>query len=157
MACPGSGRDPLPVDVAVAADNNVWLDYRGDVVKANLSGEFVYGLSGGPGFSYACLSLAVDASDRLYVSDANSNRITVYDSGGNYLKTVGEGGDDPVSVQYPQQMFVAGNTLYVADAMNNRIVIIDITDFDHFHVLGSFKITRQTDILIISTSRPVSH
>ena len=130
---------PYLCDVAVAADSNIWLTYNSNLYKVDLSGQPIHGVSGGPGFAYSCLSLAVDSSDRLYVADAENNRITVYDSAGSYLKTIGAGSDDPVTFHAPTGLAVAGNTLYVADTNDDRILVFDIADFDHFHLTGQLQ------------------
>ena len=77
--------------------------------------------------------LADPASDRLFVSDSNHNRIVVASTRGEVLDTIGSGliGDaDGIFAQArfhrPQGLALDRSTLYVADTENHQIRAVDL-------------------------------
>jgi len=76
--------------------------------------------------------LADAASDRLFISDTNHNRIVVTTLGGRLIETIGSGfaGDNDgifsqARFHHPQGLALDGDVLYVADTDNNHIRAID--------------------------------
>ncbi len=61
---------------------------------------------------------------RLYVADDQHHRITVHDTGGKLLKTIGSGeGDAPGQLQNPYDVAVdPSGRVFVADDLNHRVV-----------------------------------
>lgn len=78
-----------PVDLALDGNGNIYEANAGGVAKFSSNGSCVtYWGSYGPGagqFEYSW-GIVIDGSDNVYVSDANDNRIQVFDSNGKYLK-----------------------------------------------------------------------
>jgi DNA-binding beta-propeller fold protein YncE len=77
--------------------------------------------------------LADAASDRLFISDSNHNRIVVTKLDGSLLETIGTGergaGDGPyarASFYRPQGLALSGDKLYVADTENHLIRLVDL-------------------------------
>lgn len=77
--------------------------------------------------------LADEASNRLFISDSNHNRIVVATLAGELLDVIGSGeigrqdGDYPTATfDHPQGVALSGNTLYVADTENHLIRKVDL-------------------------------
>ncbi len=79
--------------------------------------------------------LADAASDRLFISDSNHNRIVVTTLAGQLVEVIGSGkigrddGDyQSASFDHPQGMALVGDQLYVADTENHLLRVIDLTN-----------------------------
>jgi thiol-disulfide isomerase/thioredoxin len=77
--------------------------------------------------------LADEASDRLFISDSNHNRIVVASLAGELIDVIGCGAigsdDGPYAAatfDHPQGMCLVGRTLYVADTENHLIRSVDL-------------------------------
>lgn len=83
------------------------------------------------------VGLACDRErDRLYVADAGSHQVVVYDGQGEWIKSFGRRGSAAGEFNYPLDLEVddAGN-LYVLDAMNARVQVFD-TDGNFLRTFG---------------------
>lgn len=79
------------------------------------------------GYSVVPLSqpqgLAVDAKDRLYIADMGNNRVVVYDTQFNYVRSIGDS-SGPGRLSRPQGVFVHDDgRIFVADTGNSRIAV----------------------------------
>src|ERR1044071_6885420 len=77
--------------------------------------------------------LADAASDRLFISDSNHNRIVITRLDGTLVETIGtgergaiDGAFDKASFYRPQGLALAGDSLYVADTENHLIRRADL-------------------------------
>jgi DNA-binding beta-propeller fold protein YncE len=77
--------------------------------------------------------LADEASNRLFISDSNNNRIVIATLDGELLDTIGsgaigfdDGGYDTATFDHPQGMALQGEALYVADTENHALRKIDL-------------------------------
>lgn len=73
------------------------------------------------------------ASNRLFISDSNHNRIVVTDLNGTHRETIGtgeigrtDGSYSTARFDHPQGMTLVGNTLYVSDTENHLLRSIDL-------------------------------
>ena len=73
------------------------------------------------------VGLACDRErDRLYVADAGSHQVVVYDGNGEWLKSFGKRGSTTGEFNYPLDLEVdAAGNLYVLDTMNARVQVFD--------------------------------
>ena len=88
-----------------------------DIVRNRGSGdgEFLYPLS-----------VAVSSKGTLFVSDGLNARIQVFDSAGNFLRTIGRMGDTPGSFARPKGLSLdSKGHLYVVDAAFNNVQVFD--------------------------------
>lgn len=77
--------------------------------------------------------LADGATDRLFISDSNHNRIVITSLAGKLLDIIGsgkqgraDGSFDAASFNRPQGMALAGETLYIADTENHMLRKADL-------------------------------
>ena len=77
--------------------------------------------------------LADDASQRVFITDSNHNRIVVASTTGELLFTIGtgrsgrtDGAFDTAEFNHPQGTVLVGNTLYVADTENHLLRVVDL-------------------------------
>ncbi|MDZ4821521.1 MAG: thioredoxin-like domain-containing protein [Planctomycetota bacterium] len=77
--------------------------------------------------------LADEASNRLFISDSNHNRIVITDLAGKLLDIIGngvigaaDGNYKTATFDHPQGMALRGDTLYVADTENHLIRKVDL-------------------------------
>ena len=66
--------------------------------------------------------------DAIYVSDATSNKIHVFNENYDYVKSLPDASDALGQLNSPQGIHVLNDLLYVADYNNNRIAIFDLTN-----------------------------
>lgn len=115
-----------PVDVAVGADDNVYVlcrlpgsspirkltwddDYLGPVGASEASFEWP-------------VAIAMDAEDNIYVSDEAAHRITAITTDGEFVGSWGEHGDGQGQLNGPSGIaFDPDGNLYVADTLNHRV------------------------------------
>ena len=71
-------------------------------------------------------NLALDGRDYAYLSDMDPSRIVVFDSTGNYIRTVGRAGQGPGEFHTPV-LAVSGAQLLVYDSQLRRITMFDTT------------------------------
>ncbi|MEZ6130176.1 MAG: thioredoxin-like domain-containing protein [Planctomycetaceae bacterium] len=74
------------------------------------------------------------ASNRIFISDSNHNRIVITDLQGQFLSTIGtgqigrsDGAFDVAEFDHPQGMELVGDVLYVADTENHLLRAVDLT------------------------------
>jgi sugar lactone lactonase YvrE len=123
----GSANGQLwsPQGVGVNSAGKIFIANGPDVEIFSSSGEFLnsFGGSGlGPGQFGEPSALAIDASDNVYVADANLGRIQKFTSDGTFISAFGPIGE----FSNPLGVAVASNgNLYVVDTGNSRIRILD--------------------------------
>lgn len=67
------------------------------------------------------ISVAVDSSGNLYVSDLQNDRIQIFNSSLTHIGQI-------TGLNEPHHIYINGNLLFVADSGNHRIVVYDITN-----------------------------
>jgi DNA-binding beta-propeller fold protein YncE len=109
----------IPTDVAIVPSNgNIYVsDGYGSarIVKFTKDGKFLleFGKRGtGPGEFGMPHNVAVDAQERVYISDRDNGRVEVFDSNGKFLKEwAGTGGASVLAITKDQHLWV-GNVLF---------------------------------------------
>jgi sugar lactone lactonase YvrE len=74
--------------------------------------------------------IAVDASGRVYVSDAQRDAVLVFAPDGTFEFTLGAAGAEPGRLTMPAGLAIAGERLYVADSHNQRVQAFDLLGGD---------------------------
>jgi predicted membrane-bound mannosyltransferase/sugar lactone lactonase YvrE len=92
-------------------------------------GRIVFGRTGsGQGEMLQASDVVVDSSGTIWIADARANRISKYDSQGNFVGTLGRGGIDAGAFNQPWSLAIdADGNIYVADTWNHRIQKFDST------------------------------
>ena len=66
--------------------------------------------------------VAIDTSDRVYVSESSNHRVSVFTSEGQFLTSFGKEGARPGEFQYPAGLAVdSSGVLCVCDCNNDRV------------------------------------
>jgi DNA-binding beta-propeller fold protein YncE len=67
--------------------------------------------------------IALDSTGKVYVADAENNRVQVFDPDGNFLEVIGSVGTTPGKFRTPYALAIAkdSDTLYVLDTGNTRV------------------------------------
>ena len=121
-----------PVDMALGADDIVYVinrayENRPDGVRitvCTINEHYVteFGSYGeGDGQFIWPSSIALDKDENIYIADEWLNRITVYDSNGEFIRKWGEPGANQGEIDGPAGLAISGNSIYVSDSRNNRV------------------------------------
>ena len=123
-----------PYDLAVAGDGRIFVLNRCDPARAagirigicNLDedylGEFGNGGGAGDGQFVWPVAVAFDSRERFYVTDEHNQRVSVFDSSGNYLDKWGVPGQGYGEFNGPAGVAVGpGDFVYVVDQHNARV------------------------------------
>jgi DNA-binding beta-propeller fold protein YncE len=153
---PGEGWSPLGVRIDPSG-----IVYVTDVTKdANRIREFIipqdvnmmawyalnatapeYGDSGqGVGEFMFPNAATSDSSGRVYVSDGNNGRVSVWDEGGNFLFNFADGSGE-VGVSLPRGIFIdQADRLYVVDAVGQNVKVYDVSgpEPEFLHAFGDW-------------------
>jgi predicted membrane-bound mannosyltransferase/sugar lactone lactonase YvrE len=121
-----------PVGVAVAPDGSVYVadtwNMRIQVFKPGTNGDYAYvsewPIDGWYGQSLENKPyLALDKQGRVYATDPESFRVLVFDKGGQFLTTWGEGGTSNAQFGIVSGVALgADGQVFVADSGNNRVM-----------------------------------
>ncbi len=122
-----------PNDAHIGQDGRIYVvnrslegDTRGvRVVICNLESQYfgsIGSFGAGDGEFIWPTSVNMDSQGRVYVSDEQNHRITVYDSSGGFLAKWGVRGSGPGELDGPSGMALdSEDNLYVVDQHNNRV------------------------------------
>lgn len=123
-----------PSDLVVSGDGRIFVLNRCDPGRAaavrigicNLDedylGEFGYGYGSGDGQWVWPVCVAFDSAERLFVTDEHNNRISVYDTAGNFLSKWGVPGSGEGELNGPAGIaFDSQDNAYIVDQHNNRV------------------------------------
>ena len=122
----------LPVDISIRTDGRVYVINRSPMHRLGIRvgicdvlhgwyGEF--GSDGkGDGQFTGPTAITHDSDDRIYVADEELNRITIFNSDGEFKSKWGEYGTEPGQINGPSALKVtADGNLLIVDHLNNRI------------------------------------
>lgn len=123
-----------PYDLSFSKDDRIFVLSRADpflfaAIRVGICnfdeeylGEFGNGYGPGDGQFLWPVATAFDSKDRLYITDEQNQRVSIFDSSGNYLGKWGVVGDGDGELNGPAGIAIgAEDNVYVADQHNNRI------------------------------------
>ncbi len=90
--------------------------------------EEIYSLEGKEDtnfYFYWPSDMETDSKGNIYVVDTYNNRIQIFDSQGNFLRTIGKYGEGPLDLNKPEDACVdeKNKNIFIADTRNRRIQI----------------------------------
>ena len=113
--------------------NRVWVLTLGDMTSANSWASFnpprsSFGDSGQENGQFLFPNSAMpDSQGRIYVSDGNNGRITVWDKAGNFLLSFGTGTGDG-ALNLPRGLFIdSHDRLHIVDAVGQKVHVYDVS------------------------------
>ena len=142
------------------------FDERGEINRSRLPLDLERSRHADRPLLYPGKVLADAASNRLFISDSNHNRIIVSTLDGKVIETIGSGisGDtDGIFAQArfnrPQGLALDGNVLYVADTGNDQIRAVDfdtraVHSVDVSNLKSPWDLALRTGILIVAMAGP---
>ena len=115
-----------PVDVAVGADDNVYVLCRlpgsSSIRKLTWDDDYLGPVGASEASFEWPVAIAMDAEDNIYVSDEAAHRITAITSDGDFLGSWGERGEGQGQLNGPSGIaFDLDGSLYVSDTLNHRV------------------------------------
>ena len=123
-----------PYDVALSKDGRIFVLNHCDSARRALIrvgmmngdedylGEFGNGAGSGDGQFILPVAIAFDSQERLYITDEQNHRITLFDLAGNFLSKWGVLGSGDGELNGPSGITIdADDNLYVVDQNNNRV------------------------------------
>jgi len=129
-----------PYDIAFSSDNRAFVINRHDApinfrpedasairvgvlnYEEEYLGEFGYGFGKGDGQFRLPVAMDFDSQDRLYVTDELNNRITAFNSSGEYLFSWGTHGKKLGEIDGPAGIAIDNeDNVYISDQNNHRI------------------------------------
>lgn len=128
-----------PIDIALGGEGRIYTLGRHEVGGAirliNWDDEDLGGLGGG--WTWPA-GMALDADERIYVSDEATHKISVLNRQDEKLATWGTPGSAPGELNGPSHMaFDADQHLWIADTKNHRIQQFT-KDGEHLRTVGAF-------------------
>jgi DNA-binding beta-propeller fold protein YncE len=110
----------IQISMPADQDNASWVDYNPPARSFGASGD------GNAQFEFPNAAVS-DSTGRVYVSDGNNRRISVWDSQGNFLFNFGNG-TDKTGLSLPRGMWVDDrDRLYVVDAVGQDVKVYDVS------------------------------
>ena len=123
-----------PIDLAVHKDGRIFVINRCDPLRAsavrvgicNLDedylGEFGYGNGAGDGQMVWPVALAFDSKNRVFLTDEQNHRISIYDDSGKFLEKWGTAGSAEGELNGPAGIALdKEDNVYVVDQHNHRV------------------------------------
>ncbi len=123
-----------PYDLAVHKDGRIFVLNRCDPPRSaairvgicNLDedylGEFGYGYGQGDGQMVWPVALAFDSKNRVFITDEQNQRISIFDESGKFVEKWGTPGTAPGELNGPAGIaFDKDDNVYIVDQHNNRV------------------------------------
>lgn len=118
-----------PTGVAVDSDDNVYVSCAEQIQKFSRDGHLMksVGKSGKKKGEFIRPEGLTCYNGRIYVCDTFNNRIQVFDTDLNYVKTIKSLGSDNVEFHHPWSIDIDSiGRAYIADQKNSRVLVINI-------------------------------
>ena len=107
---PGTGTSDLPANIFILLDRSGSMNY-----DMSTSGEVDL-----------VWDVATDSSGNVYMLESYMNRITIFDSSGNFVKRIGSYGTACSQWKVSYSFAIYNDRIYIADLYGGRIVVLDL-------------------------------
>ena len=107
---PGTGTSDLPANIFLLLDHSKSMD-----AAISTAGEVDL-----------VWDVATDSSENVYMLEYYMNRISVFDSSGDFVKRIGGYGTGCSQWQLSHSFAIYNDRIYIADFYGNRIVVLDL-------------------------------
>lgn len=107
---PGTGTSDIPANILIMLDNS------GSMSARLYNSVEVYYPS----------DVSTDSSGNIYVMEFLHNRIKVFDSAGNYKRSIGSYGWGCNQWRYSYQFEIYNDKIYLTDFYNQRLKVLDL-------------------------------
>ena len=125
-----------PVSIALGRDGLLYVASRANpnqpegvrVTKCTIDGDYVdqFGQWGEAQGSFTWVtSIAFNQREELFLADENTNRISVFDTQGRFLRYFGETGGEGQWQRPSDIAFDGQDNLYVVDSLEHRVLMYD--------------------------------
>lgn len=129
-----------PLGIAINSKGNLLVSQGSDVMILNQSGRKLGWLGSGDGQFKKANGIAVDTAGFAYVVDSLGNNVQVFNSTGQFVRTIGTAGTDtgqfsmPTGIAYDKST----NQIAVADTQNSRVQFFKASGtYDFVKSIGS--------------------
>ena len=89
---------------------------------------------------YGARAIEVDGEGRIYVLDTGNSRVQVFDSKGEFLRSIGRKGQGPGEFMHPSVMALRGGRLFVGDFNTARV---SVWTLDADEPINDFAVVRR--------------
>ena len=123
-----------PYDLAVSQDGRIFVLNRCDPTRAaairvgictldeEYLGEFGKGFGSGDGQFAWPVAMAFDSQERLYITDEQHHRVSMFDTAGTFLGKWGKPGSGDGELHGPAGLAISKDgTMFVVDSRNHRV------------------------------------
>ncbi len=126
---------------------------NGIVVALNTAGSYQFTFPATPALSNPTGIALTHDGNEVWVCDTGNHRIVIYDSNGQFLRTMGSFGTGPGQFKSPLGVAkLLDDTMAVVDTGNNRIQVF-YADGTFIHEFGSSRLRSPTGIVSVSDGR----
>ncbi len=116
-----------PTNIAIDSNNNLYITDDGYIKKYSKDGVYIKRWGGWATYNWGgAEDIAIDKNDNVYVINYYNSRIEVYDKNGNYLKSIGSGGNLENQFSGIKGINIDSSFMYITDTGNSAIKIFNI-------------------------------
>lgn len=145
-----------PTGIAIDGDDNVYVSCADQIQKFSRDGHLMksVGRCGQKEGEFIRPEGITCYDNCIYVCDMINNRIQVFDTDLNYIKTFGTHGTGNMEFHHPWDIDIdSAGRAYIADQNNSRVQVIDINNGTFLKVIGDTggkgKLRRPTSVRIL--------
>ena len=107
---PGTGTSDIPANIMIMLDNSGSMNGR---------------LPNKTGLLYP-VDVQTDSSGNIFVLEYAYDRMKVFDSSGNFLRSFGSRGYSCKQWRHARQFVIYNDQIYIADYANRRVIVLDL-------------------------------
>ncbi|HON82638.1 MAG TPA: stalk domain-containing protein [Caldisericia bacterium] len=117
-----------PTSITNDESGNIYIvsRYLGEIISLDKNLNFKYKIKEFNGDSFSFPQDIFSFRNKLYVADSYNDRIVIFSTEGNFIKTFGKSGSGIYEFNYPNSIYVdKDENLFVLDNGNKRVMVYD--------------------------------